>query len=57
MEQFDTDENLVNDKKKEKSPTARYLLIVIIALIIIVAAVFLFKYITNSQSSSVDKGK
>jgi flagellar basal body-associated protein FliL len=55
MEQFDTDENLVSEKKKEKSSTARYLLIGIVALIVIVAAVFLFKYITNS--SSADKGK
>ncbi len=57
MEQFDTDENLVNSDKKKENPTARYLLIGIICLIIVVAAFILFKIFNSAKTSSSNNGK
>ena len=56
MEQFDTDENLVNSDKKKENPTARYLLIGIICLIIVVAAFILFKIFNSAKTSSSNNG-
>ena len=46
MEQFDTDDKLL-ENKKEKNENTKYLLIGVLCLIVVVACIILFKYING----------
>ncbi len=49
MEQFDTDDKLLENEKKDKNGNSKYLLMGVLCLIAIVSCIVLFKYI-NSPS-------
>ncbi len=51
MEQFDTDDKLLENQKKEKNEVSKYLLIGVLCTIAVVACIVLFKYI-NSPSKT-----
>ena len=53
MEQFDTDEKLVESSKDKKgnSSKSHYVFIGVCCLIVLCAIIFLFKYITSQNSS------
>lgn len=59
MEQFDTDDKLIENSKdkKDKSSNTRYLLIGVCCLVVIGAIILLFKYLNPSSLGSLDSGK
>ena len=59
MEQFDTDDKLIENSKdkKDKSSNTRYLLIGICCLVVIGAIILLFKYLNPSSSAILESGK
>jgi len=52
MEQFDTDDKLLEDQKKDKNGNAKYLLIGVMCAIVIVACVILFKYMSRPSGAT-----
>lgn len=59
MEQFDTDDKLLDNSKKEKSGNSKYLLIGVVCLIIVAACFILFKYVNRPAGAAavVDSSK
>ena len=51
MEQFDTDDKLL-ENKKDKNENTKYLLIGILCLIVVVACIILFKYINRPAGAT-----
>ena len=51
MEQFDTDDKLL-ENKKEKNENTKYLLIGVLCLIVVVACIILFKYINRPAGAT-----
>ena len=51
MEQFDTDDKLL-ENKKDKNENTKYLLIGILCLIVVVACIILFKYINSPAGAT-----
>ena len=52
MEQFDTDDKLLEDQKKDKNGNAKYLLIGVMCAIVIVACVILFIYMSRPAGAT-----
>mgnify|MGYP006873081029 CR=1 len=61
MEQFDTDDNLMEnskEKKPQKATASQFLLIGTLSLIALVALFLLFKYLKNpSEGAVIDSSK
>ena len=51
MEQFDTDDKLL-ENKKDKNENTKYLLIGVLCLIVVVACIILFKYINRPAGAT-----
>ena len=52
MEQFDTDDKLLENPKKDKNENSKYLLIGVMCLIVIVACIILFKYVRSPAGAT-----
>lgn len=52
MEQFDTDDKLLENPKKDKNGNTKYLLIGIMCSIVIVACIILFKYMSGPSGAT-----
>ncbi len=52
MEQFDTDDKLLENSKKDKNENTKYLLIGIMCLIVIVACFILFKCMSSPSGAT-----